>query len=121
QAGCGVFRNEESMQSLLKELEVLQDRLELVRLHDHSNAFNLERLEAFELENLMGLATATVYSALARTESRGAHSRVDFTERDDENWMKHSLYFLQNHQLRYKPVNIKPLTVETFPPKARVY
>ncbi|BBN60608.1 succinate dehydrogenase flavoprotein subunit [Hydrogenovibrio marinus] len=121
QVGCGVFRNEESMQSLLKELEVLQDRLDLVRLHDHSNAFNLERLEAFELENLMGLATATVYSALARTESRGAHSRVDFTERDDENWMKHSLYFLENHQLRYKPVTTKPLTVETFPPKARVY
>ncbi len=78
-------------------------------------------MEALELENLMTLAYATVHSAIERTESRGAHSRVDFTERDDENWLQHSLYFLDGHRLRYKPVCVTPLTVTGFEPKPRVY
>ncbi len=64
---------------------------------------------------------AIVLSALERKESRGAHSRPDYTERDDANWMKHSVYFLEGDRLDYKPVQTKPLTVDTFPPKPRVY
>ncbi|KUJ73973.1 fumarate reductase [Thiomicrospira sp. XS5] len=121
QEGCGVFRNQESMQALIEALEPIQQRLDEAVLHDRSRAFNLERMEALELENLMTLAYATVHSAIERTESRGAHSRVDFTERDDENWLQHSLYFLDGHRLRYKPVCVTPLTVTGFEPKPRVY
>jgi succinate dehydrogenase / fumarate reductase flavoprotein subunit len=91
-----------------------------VRLRDHSKVFNTARIEALELENLMALGLATVASALAREESRGAHSRVDFPQRDDERWLKHSLYHL-NGDIEYKPVRTKPLTVDSFPPKPRVY
>lgn len=121
QEGCGVFRNQESMSALIDQLDPIQKRIEQAVLQDHSQAFNLERLEAFELENLMTLAYATVHSAIERQESRGAHSRVDFPERDDRHWLRHSLYFQENHQLRYKPVCLTPLTVPGFEPKARVY
>lgn len=119
--GCGVFRTEASMQSLLTTLTSLEQALNRAQLTDVGRAFNLERLEALELENLMALAFATVHSALARTESRGAHSRMDYTERDDDHWLKHTLYFQASHQLAYKPVNLTPLTVEGFVPKPRVY
>ncbi|MDG6773103.1 succinate dehydrogenase flavoprotein subunit [Thiomicrorhabdus sp. ZW0627] len=119
--GCGVFRNEESMHTALKELEALQQRLNSVALHDHSQIFNLERLAAYELENLMAIGFATVHSALARKESRGAHSRVDHQERDDENWLKHTLYFSQEHKLVYKAVNLQPQNHSGFEPKKRVY
>ena len=78
-------------------------------------------VEAFELENLLAIARATLVSALAREESRGAHSRVDFTQRDDEHWLKHTLYFAYDDALRYKPVNLKPRHHPPFPPKTRVY
>ena len=81
----------------------------------------LARIEALELENMVELALATVVSAEARKESRGAHSRVDFPDRDDVHWMKHSLYSKQDYRLDYKPVRTKPLSVESFPPKKRVY
>lgn len=123
--GCGVFRTEESMQTCITELEALAEQLPKLTLQDSSRVFNLERLEAFELENLFALAFATVHSALARTESRGAHSRVDYPERDDTHWLQHSLYFQsrlqQPHRLAYTPVNLQPLTVPSFPPKKRVY
>jgi len=121
QEGCGVFRNVDSMQTLLAELDPIQQRIDQAVLSDHSRAFNLDRIEALELENLMTLACATVHSAVLREESRGAHSRIDFTERDDVNWLKHSLYFIENHQVRYKPVTLTALTVEGFKPKPRVY
>jgi len=121
QEGCGVFRNVDSMQTLLAELDSIQQRIDQAVLSDHSRAFNLDRIEALELENLMTLAYATVHSAVLREESRGAHSRIDFTERDDVNWLKHSLYFIENHQVRYKPVTLTALTVEGFKPKPRVY
>jgi len=119
--GCGVFRDPEAMQHAITELKAIQTRLENVAITDHSLVFNQERLAAYELENLVAIAHATAHSALARTESRGAHSRMDFEARDDENWLKHTLYFAKNHQLAYKPVNVTPKTHAPFEPKARVY
>ncbi len=74
-----------------------------------------------ELENLMEIGVATVTSALARKESRGAHSRIDYPDRDDQHWLRHSLYSLETRTVDYKPVRTKPLTVDSFPPKERVY
>ncbi len=118
---CGVFRTEEVLQKGVDQVLELEQRLAEAALHDHSRVFNTARLQALELENLMDLALAAVTSAWARRESRGAHSRLDYPERDDEHWLKHSLYFKEGRQLDYKPVRMKPRTVESFPPKPRVY
>ncbi|MBT4835792.1 MAG: succinate dehydrogenase flavoprotein subunit [Methylococcales bacterium] len=118
---CGVFRNADVMQDGIDKVKSLEKRLKDVKIQDTSKMFNTARIEALELENLMDIALATVISAEARTESRGAHSRMDYTERDDVDWMKHSLYFKENYRLDYKPVRTKPLTVDSFPPKKRVY
>ncbi|ROR32117.1 succinate dehydrogenase flavoprotein subunit [Inmirania thermothiophila] len=117
---CGVFRTEEVLAEGVEKVKAIAARLPDVRLRDHSRQFNTARIEALELENLVDVALATVNSALARTESRGAHSRVDYPERDDENWLKHTLYF-RDGRLDYKPVRMQPLTVDPFPPKKRVY
>lgn len=119
--GCGVFRTEESMRQALQQLEQLKRQLDEATLLDHSHIFNLERLAAYELENLMGIAFATVHSALARQESRGAHSRIDYEDRNDEQWLKHTLYFSNEHQLQYKAVNLQPKNHPGFTPKARIY
>ncbi|MBD3755380.1 MAG: succinate dehydrogenase flavoprotein subunit [Gammaproteobacteria bacterium] len=121
ETGCGVFRNQDSMQKALQQLVQLQQRLEQVTLSDHSQVFNLERLAAYELENLLAVAFATVHSALNRTESRGAHSRVDYPERDDSEWLKHTLYFNDGHRLDYKPVNLHPKHHAAFAPTERTY
>jgi succinate dehydrogenase / fumarate reductase flavoprotein subunit len=118
---CGVFREEKVLQEGVQKVKALQDRLPQVRIRDHSNVFNTMRIQALELENLMDVALATVISALARQESRGAHSRVDYPDRDDEHWLKHSLYYKNDYRLDFKPVRTKPLSVESFPPKKRVY
>jgi succinate dehydrogenase / fumarate reductase flavoprotein subunit len=118
---AGVFRTEEIMQEGVEKLKVLREKLSEVRLSDHSKVFNTARVEALELENLVDTGIAIAYSALMRKESRGAHSRPDYPSRDDANWMKHSLYFKRDDCMDYKPVRTKPLTVETFPPKERVY
>ncbi|MDH5299881.1 MAG: succinate dehydrogenase flavoprotein subunit [Gammaproteobacteria bacterium] len=118
---CGVFRTEDILAEGVRRVQALRDRMKDVRLQDHSRIFNTSRIEALELENLMEVALATVHSALYRKESRGAHSRVDFPTRDDKNWMKHSLYFMDGQRMSYKPVRTQPLTVESFPPKERVY
>ncbi|WP_439333573.1 succinate dehydrogenase flavoprotein subunit [Thiomicrorhabdus cannonii] len=119
--GCGVFRNQASMQHALQQLLLLQQRLEQVTLSDHSQVFNLQRLAAYELENLLAVAFATVHSALNRTESRGAHSRVDYPQRDDSAWLRHTLYFSAGHRLDYKPVNLHPKHHAAFAPTARTY
>ena len=117
---CGVFRDRETLKQGVENVEQLAARMKNVKVNDLSNTFNTAKVEAFELENLMAVAQATIHSAYAREESRGAHSRVDFPERDDKSWMRHSLYSFENG-LDYKPVRTKPMTVETFPPKPRVY
>ena len=118
---AGVFRTEEIMQEGLNRMRSIRDRLDEVRLKDRSRTFNTARVEAFELENLVDVGLSIVTSALHRQESRGAHSRPDFPERDDRNWMRHSLYFLEDDRLDYKPVRTRPLSVDSFPPKERVY
>jgi succinate dehydrogenase / fumarate reductase flavoprotein subunit len=118
---CGVFRTQEVLEEGVQKLIALEERLEHAAIRDHSRVFNTARIEALEVENLMDVAMATIVSAAARQESRGAHSRLDFPERDDVQWLKHSLYYRAGRQLDYKPVRTKPLTVDSFPPKERVY
>ncbi len=118
---CGVFRREEVLAEGLEKVLAIGERVQHARLRDHSKVFNTARIEALELENLVDIAVATVASALARRESRGAHSRIDYPERNDQNWLKHSLYYKEDQRLDYKPVRLKPITVDSFPPKERVY
>jgi len=118
---CGVFRKQDVLDDGVKKVLELEQRLKGAVLQDKSKVFNTARIEAFELENLMEVAVATIVSAAARHESRGAHSRVDYPDRDDLNWLKHTLYFRDGRTLDYKPVRMKPLTVDSFPPKERVY
>lgn len=118
---CGVFRNEEVLREGQEHVIALRERLGAACIDDHSEVFNTARIEAMELENLMDVAVATVTSALARQESRGAHSRIDFPQRDDQRWLKHSLFSLEGLKMDYKPVHMTPLTVESFPPMKRTY
>ncbi|MFQ5470028.1 MAG: succinate dehydrogenase flavoprotein subunit [Gammaproteobacteria bacterium] len=118
---CGVFRQEDVMQEGVNKVLEIEKRLQDVTLNDHSKVFNTARIEAMELENLVDIGLSCVCSAVARKESRGAHSRMDYPDRNDEKWMKHTLYYKQDRRLDYKPVRMKPKTVEPFPPKPRVY
>jgi len=117
----GVFRKGEFMQEGIKKLADLKGRIDNVKLEDKSNAFNTARIECLELQNLFETAEATAIVAEARDESRGAHAREDFTERDDENWLCHSLYHGDTKQVSKRSVNFTPRTVDTFQPKARTY
>jgi len=117
---CGVFRNQDVLKQGVDKVEQLIERMKNVKIDDQSFTFNTAKVEAFELDNLMACALATIHSAYAREESRGAHSRIDFPQRDDMSWMRHSLYSYENG-LDYKPVRTKPMSVESFPPKPRVY
>ena len=99
----------------------IAERVKRIAIGDQSKVFNTARVEALEVENLIEVAKATIVSARARQESRGAHARSDFEHRDDTNWLRHTLYYSDGNRLSYKPVRMKPLTVESFPPKARTF
>lgn len=109
------------MEKGLKLLEEIGERVRKTKLTDTSKAFNTARIEALELDNLYEVAYATAKSAIERKESRGAHARNDFTERDDENWLKHSMYFPLDKRVGKRDVNFAPKTVPTFEPKIRTY
>jgi succinate dehydrogenase / fumarate reductase flavoprotein subunit len=116
-----VFREEKNMQEGIKKLEALEERVRNTRLEDHSKVFNTARIEALELDNLYEVACAVARSAENRKESRGAHARNDYPDRDDENWLKHSLYFPEGKHIVKRDVNFSPKTMEAFPPKIRTY
>ena len=99
----------------------LEERAGRTAVVDRSRTFNTARVEALELDNLIETAKATVVSAEARKESRGAQARSDFPERDDINFLKHTLWYRDGNRLAYKSVNMKPVSVEAFPPKTRTY
>ena len=117
----GVFRDGEYMKKGREELNALRERIASIVIGDKSKAFNTARLEALELQNLFEVAEATAIAADERTESRGAHSRRDYPERDDKNWLCHSLYHPKLKNLTTREVNFSPKTVETFEPKVRTY
>nr|WP_067292750.1 succinate dehydrogenase flavoprotein subunit [Marinobacterium profundum] len=117
----GVFRDGGSMQKGLELLKALRERVGNLNLEDKSGAFNTARIEALELENLMEVAEATAIAAEVRKESRGAHARNDFTERDDENWLCHSLFHPVDKRITKRAVNFAPKTMPAFPPKIRTY
>jgi len=118
---CGVFRTSDLLKEGVQKIMQLAKRAQDIHVADKSQVFNTARVEALELDNLVETAKATIVSAEARTESRGAHAHRDFPERDDANWMKHTLWYSQGNRLDYKPVNLKPLTVESFAPKKRTF
>ncbi|GAB4169619.1 MAG: succinate dehydrogenase flavoprotein subunit [Rhodocyclaceae bacterium] len=118
---CGVFRFPEMLAKGVEAIEEVAERVSRTAIRDHSKVFNTARIEALELENLIEAAKATMMGAANREESRGAQARADFPERDDVNWLKHSLWYREGNRIDYRPVHLKPLTVETIAPKKRVY
>jgi succinate dehydrogenase / fumarate reductase flavoprotein subunit len=121
QNAFGVFRKGDLMVDGVKKVAELRERIANGHLEDKSKAFNTARIEALELDNLLEVAEATAIAAEGRTESRGAHSRYDFPDRDDENWLCHSIFDPNSKKLGKRDVNFKPKTVDTFQPKVRTY
>ena len=121
QLNFSVFREGEAMAQGLAELKEIRERLKFARLDDKSSEFNTARIECLELDNLMETAYSTAVAANFRTESRGAHARQDFTERDDANWLCHSIYNPVTESMSKRDVNFAPTLREAFPPKARTY
>ncbi len=121
QLHAGVFRTDEILSKGVKEIMEIAERVKRTEIKDKSKVWNTARIEALELDNLIEVAKATLVSAEARKESRGAHASDDHPERDDENWMKHTLYHSLSNTLSYKPVHTKPLTVDYIEPAKRVY
>jgi succinate dehydrogenase / fumarate reductase flavoprotein subunit len=131
QQHAGVFRTQASMDEGVAKINALRERVNAIALKDKSRVFNTARIEALEVENLIESAQATMISAAARKECRGAHTVKDYERgaddaecplgRNDREWMKHTLWYREGNRLAYKPVNLKPLTVESIPPKVRTF
>ncbi len=121
QLNFSVFREGDAMATGLKELKEIRERLQYARLDDKSTEFNTARIECLELDNLMETAYSTAVAANFRTESRGAHSRFDYPDRDDENWLCHSIFNPVTDEMTKREVNYAPKLREAFPPKARTY
>jgi succinate dehydrogenase / fumarate reductase, flavoprotein subunit len=128
QKHAGVFRTQASMDEGVAKIADIAERVGHIALKDKSKVFNTARIEALEVENLIESAQATMVSAAARKESRGAHTVNDYADtpahpngRNDEQWMKHTLWYSEGNRLDYKPVNLKPLSVESIPPKVRSF
>jgi succinate dehydrogenase / fumarate reductase, flavoprotein subunit len=116
--GVGIFRTATGLSAAAQKLEELQERFRNVGISDKGHVFNQELLTAWELRNLLDLAQVTTVSALARTESRGAHAREDYPSRDDANWLKHTLAWFDDGKVR---LSYKPVTITKFTPKERTY
>jgi succinate dehydrogenase / fumarate reductase flavoprotein subunit len=114
----GIYRNEKEMQAAVEEIQELRQRYLGVRVQDTSKSFNTDLLEIIELGNLLDLSLVTAAAALKRQESRGAHSREDFKERDDDNWLKHSLAYLEGDAVR---LDYKSVDTSIWEPKPRTY
>ena len=131
QKHAAVFRTQASMDEGAQKIAEIRERVNAIALTDTSKVFNTARIEALEVENLIECAQATMVSAAARKECRGAHTVSDYERpaddpvsplgRDDANWMKHTLWHSDTNSLTYKPVNLKPLTVDSVPPKVRTF
>jgi succinate dehydrogenase / fumarate reductase flavoprotein subunit len=128
QQHAGVFRTQKSMDEGVEKIAALRDRVNTINLKDKSKVFNTARIEALEVENLIEAAQATIVSAAARHESRGAHTVDDYADsaehpngRNDQDWHKHTLWYSEGNRLSYKPVQMKPLTVDSVPLKVRTF
>ncbi len=121
QLNFSVFREGAAMAEGLEQLKVIRERLKYARLDDKSAEFNTQRIECLELDNLMETAFSTAVAANYRTESRGAHARFDFPDRDDENWLCHSVYSPDTESMFKRKVNMETKFRPAFPPKARTY
>ena len=128
QQHAGVFRTQASMDEGVEKVKAIAERAKSIHLADKSKVFNTARVEALEVENLIECALATMVSAAARKESRGAHTVNDYGDtpehpngRNDAEWMKHTLWYSEGNRLDYKPVQLKPLTAESIPPKVRTF
>ena len=125
---AGVFRTSKTLEEGITQIAELRQRVNGLALKDKSKVFNTARVEALEVENLIEVAQATIVSAAARKETRGAHSVDDFGDtpehplgRNDEDWLKHTLWYAEGNRIEYKPVQLKPLSVESVPPKVRTF
>lgn len=121
QAHCGVFRTLDLLNKGVEQIEQIAEQANHIYYKDKSKVFNMARQEGLEIANMVEVARATVTSAAARTESRGAHALNDHPERDDVNWLKHTLWYSEGSRLEYKPVQMKPLTVESVAPQKRTF
>ena len=126
QEKCAVFRTDELISKGIEEFNHIESSMDNIDVKDKSMIFNTDLTESLELHNLMAQSKVTLHSALNRTESRGAHARQDHQERDDSNWLVHSLSWLDNKggvRMGTRPVNMNTLTnhVQPIPPKKRVY